>query len=56
VGPNLRPFPFTAAGMTDVEGSPLSTPRTPQMKFYLPLDVQVPPYTILRHSVDLSAK
>ena len=56
VGPDLRPFPFTAAGMTDSEGVALSSPRTPQMKFYLPLGVQVPPYTILRHSVDLSAK
>ena len=56
VGPDLRPFSFTAAGMTDPEGATLSSPRTPQMKFYLPLGVQVPPYTILRHSVDLSAK
>ena len=56
VGPNLRPFPFTAADMTDAEGAPLAEPRTPQMKFYLPLPKQVPPYTILRRSVDLSAK
>ena len=56
VGPNLRPFPFTAADMTDTEGAPLAEPRTPQMKFYLPLPKQVPPYTILRRSVDLSAK
>ena len=56
VGPDLRPFAFTAAAMTDTEGTPLACPRTPQMKFYLPLGVQVPPYTILRHSVDLSAK
>ena len=56
VGPNLRPFPFIAADMTDTEGAPLAEPRTPQMKFYLPLPKQVPPYTILRRSVDLSAK
>ena len=56
VGPKLRPFAFTAAGMTDLEGQPLAEPRTPQMKFWLPLGRQVPPLSILRHSVDLSAK
>ena len=56
VGPDLRPFPITAGDMTDMDGQPLSEPRTPQMRFYLPLGKQVPPYSILRHSVDLSAK
>ena len=56
VGPDLRPFPVTAGNMTDTEGIPLSEPRTPQMRFYLPLPKPVPPYTILRRSVDLSAK
>ena len=56
VGPDLRPFPVTAAHMTGMDGAPLDEPRTPQMKFYLPLPKQVPPYTILRRCVDLSAK
>ena len=56
VGPDLKPFSVTACGMTDPEGTPLAEPRTPQMKFYLPLPQQVPPFTILRHAVDLSAK
>ena len=56
VGPDLRPFPIVAADMTDLEGAPLPEPRTPQMKFRLPLPCQVPPYSILRRSVDLSAK
>ena len=56
VGPDLRPFPFTAAGMTDPEGAPLEEPRTPQMKFQIPLGTQVPPLTVLRRSVDLSPK
>ena len=56
VGPNTRPFPITAQNMTDIEGTPLSEPRTPQMKFYLPLPHPVPAYTILRRSVDLSPK
>ena len=56
VGPDLRPFPVITGNMTDLEGNPLPEPRTPQSKFYLPLPKQVPPYTILRKAVDLSAK
>ena len=56
VGPDLRPYAFTPAGMTDLEGQPLAEPRTPQMKFYLPLGRQVPPMSILRHSVELSGR
>ena len=56
VGPDLRPFPFTVGEMTDLEGVALEEPRTPQMKFYLQLPQQVPAFTVLRKSVDLSAK
>ncbi|MBQ7857823.1 MAG: U32 family peptidase [Oscillospiraceae bacterium] len=56
VGPDLRPFDIAPENMTDLEGQPLAEPRTPQMKFYLPLPKQVPPYTILRRSADLSPK
>ena len=42
--------------MTDGEGNPLDEPRTPQMKFTIRLPQCVPPYTILRRAVDLSAK
>ena len=56
VGPDLRPFPVITGNMTDLDNNPLAEPRTPQMKFYLPLPRQVPPYTILRKAVDLSAK
>ena len=56
VGPDMRPFTVTAGSMTDAEGNPLSQPRTPESKFYIPLPKQVPPFTILRHSVELSAK
>ena len=56
VGPGLRPFPVIAEGMTDTEGNPLPEPKTPQMRFYLPLPKPVPAYTILRRGVDLSAK
>jgi len=56
VGPDLKPFAFVAGNMTDLEGNPLPEPRTPEMKFYLPLPQAVPPYSIIRRSVDLSAK
>ena len=56
VGPDLRPFGFTAGGMTDLEGLPLEEPRTPPMRFQIPLGTQVPPLTVLRRSVDLSPK
>ena len=56
VGPDFAPYTFTVGEMTDLEGNPLTEPRTPQMQFYLHLGRQVPPLTILRHTVDLSAK
>ena len=56
VGPDFAPYAFTVGHMTDLEGNLLTEPRTPQMQFYLRLGRQVPPLTILRHTVDLSAK
>jgi putative protease len=56
VGPGLRPFPIVAQTMTDMEGNPLEEPRTPQMQFYLQLPKAVPAHSMLRRSVDLSAK
>ena len=56
VGPDLRPFPITAPMMRDAEGSPLEEPRTPQMQFTIQLPKQVPALSMLRRSVDLSAK
>ncbi len=56
VGPNLRPFSITAGNMSDLEGNALEEPRTPQMKFTMQLPKQVPPFSMIRRSVDLSAK
>ncbi len=56
VGPDLRPFPIVAGNMADAEGNPLEEPRTPQMKFTISLPKPVPAQSILRRSVDLSAK
>ena len=56
VGPDFRPMSIVAEKMTDLEGNVLTEPRTPQMKFYLQLPQQVPAFSMLRRSVDLSAK
>lgn len=56
VGPDLRPFPIVAGNMADLEGQPLEEPKTPQMKFTIRLSKPVPPLSMLRRSVDLSAK
>jgi putative protease len=56
VGPDLRPFPIVAGTMQDMEGNPLEEPRTPQMKFTMQLPKPVPALSMIRRSVDLSAK
>ena len=56
VGPDLRPFTVTAPVMADLEGNVLEEPRTPQMKFTMQLPKQVPALSMIRRSVDLSAK
>ena len=56
VGPDTRPFEVIPEEMETPEGAPLEEPKTPQMKFYLRLPKQVPAYSILRRSVELSAK
>ena len=56
VGPDTRPEAFTVPMMKTEDGEDLDEPRTPQMRFYIQLPKQVPPFSILRHAVDLSAK
>lgn len=56
VGPDVKPFPVTAEKMFDTDNNPLAEPRKPEMRFYLQLPQQVPPFSILRKQVDLSAK
>ena len=56
VGPDLRPFSMTAPLMEDADGLPLKEPRNPQMVFKMQLPCRVPPFSILRHAVELSAK
>ena len=56
VGPDTRPFAFHAPMMENMEGEVLEEPRTPQMQFKMQLPYPVPAHSILRRSVDLSAK
>ena len=56
VGPDTKPFAFTAEMMKDMQGEDLAEPRTPEMEFYMQLPKQVPPMTMIRKAVDLSAK
>ena len=56
VGPDTRPFPITAQVLADSEGNPIDEPRTPQMQFTMQLPKAVPAQSLIRRSVDLSAK
>ena len=56
VGPDTKPFSITVPPMTDVDGLPLTEPRTPQMIFHMHLPRPVPPMSFIRHAVDLSGK
>ena len=56
VGPDLKPFVWTAGQMADMDGEPLTEPKTPQMRFKAKLPRQVPALSFVRHAVELSAK
>ncbi|MCI8420274.1 MAG: U32 family peptidase [Oscillospiraceae bacterium] len=56
VGPDVKPFSFTAPVMWDEEGAELTEPKNPQMVFQMQLPRPVPVWSILRIERDLSAK
>ena len=56
VGPDFRPMLWTAGAMEDMDGIPLSEPRTPQMRFRAKLPCCVPELSFVRHAVELSPK
>ena len=56
VGPDIRPFPIAAQDLRDIAGNLLEEPRTPQMLFTMQLPKVVPAHSLIRRSVDLSAK
>ena len=56
VGPDFRPMEITAGDMWNADGERIVEPKTPQMKFTMQLPKAVPPMSMVRRSVDLSAK
>ena len=56
VGPHTRPFSFQAPVMQSEQGEDLREPRVPQMVFRMQLPQPVPPYSLLRKAVELSAQ
>ena len=56
VGPDFRPMEITAGDMWNADGEKIDEPKTPQMKFTMQLPKAVPPMSMIRRSVDLSAK
>lgn len=55
VGPDCKPFSWKVSVMEEMDGTPLTEPRNPQMQFRARLPKQVPPLSFVRHAVDLSA-
>ena len=56
VGPDCRPFAVTVPEMWDMEGSTLHEVRTPKTVFRMKLPRPVPPYSFVRHKVELSGR
>ncbi len=56
VGPDCRPFSMTVPMMYDENGFELPRPRTPQTVFRMKLPRLVPPYSFVRHRVELSGR
>ena len=56
VGPDSRPFSMVVPEMQNEAGEIIDEPRTPQMTFRMKLPHPVPPFTMVRHAVDLSAR
>ena len=55
VGPDLRPFRFTAGEFVNAEGETVREVRTPQSVFRTRLPKPVPAWSILRRDAELSA-
>lgn len=56
VGPDFKPISFPAPMMQNMDGNELAQPRNPQMLFRMRLPKQAPAFSILRHTVELSAE
>ena len=56
VGPDSKPFSMVVPPMEDLEGNALLEPKTPQSRFTMRLPRPVPPLSLVRHAVALSAR
>ena len=56
VGPDTRPFAFTAPEIFLEDGTPVAEPKTPQTILKMKLPQAVPAWSLLRRRVELSAK
>ena len=56
VGPDTRPFSMVVPELRDGDGVPMQEARTPQMVFTMKLPHPVPAMSIVRRSVELSAR
>ncbi len=52
IGPGLAPMSFPAPEMEDMDGSPLTRPKQPQMRFWMQLPCPAPPLSLLRIPTD----
>ena len=56
VGPDTRPFAFTAPEIFLADGTPAEEPRTPRTVLKMKLPQAVPAWSLLRRRAELSAK
>ncbi|MBQ3497070.1 MAG: U32 family peptidase C-terminal domain-containing protein, partial [Oscillospiraceae bacterium] len=56
VGPDLRPFSMRVEALFDADGVRVESVRTPQTVFSMKLPRKVPPFSLVRHAVELSAQ
>ncbi|MET0016808.1 U32 family peptidase C-terminal domain-containing protein [Oscillibacter sp.] len=56
VGPDCRPFAMTVPELREPDGTAVEEIKTPQTVFQMKLPRPVPPLSLVRHDVELSAK
>lgn len=56
VGPNMKPFSFIVPEIHLLDGTIVNEPKNPKMEFHIQLPCPVPALSIVRRTVDLSAK
>ena len=56
VGPNCRPFAMTVPELRESDGAAVEEIKTPRTIFQMKLPRPVPPLSLVRHAVELSAR